>query len=239
MSERSIQFDGLLVNGQTGGEHSATFARTLLRIELATTGVNPASADLKVQVRLAGVANAAIFTLPAGLKYAENLASGSGIAIAANVIEDWIITTAAGASDLVVTATYSESLAAGAGAPYIAIGDIAGDIPQEFLIEALDDDSDGTADAGAWDNLYASVANDVDGILSAGGLTLPLTAPYAPAVIKAAKMFALEKLYNRRGVTGDERNPWSAKAKDAREKLKDWISTQKFASWGSDDPIDL
>lgn len=100
---------------------------------------------------------------------------------------------------------------------YIAQSDIAGELPPEFLVEALDDDRDGVADESAWDALQAAVSRDIHDLVSARFAT-PLASPYPPAVVGAAAILTLEKLYARRGYTPD-RNPWSAQAKEAREKL--------------------
>lgn len=100
--------------------------------------------------------------------------------------------------------------------PYLLQSDIEADIPAPFLTEALDDDNDGVADEGMWDAVAASVSTEIDGIL---GQRFPVPFATVPAVVKAAaQILALEKLYNRRGITG-EKNPWTKQAEAARTKL--------------------
>lgn len=101
---------------------------------------------------------------------------------------------------------------------YINIEDLAGEIPQEFLTQALDDNSDGVADDGAWAAIAAAASEDVDALLS-GRYATPFSAPIPALVKRATRVFSLEKLYLKRGVSGD-RNPWTKQADDLRALLQ-------------------
>ena len=101
--------------------------------------------------------------------------------------------------------------------PYFLRTDVVGRIPPQYLTDALDDDEDGQEDAGLFDNLVATVSNDVDGYL-AGIFTTPFFDP-APAQVKAAALVLFfEALYDRRPV-GDN-NPWRARANEWRSRLQ-------------------
>ena len=98
---------------------------------------------------------------------------------------------------------------------YLALSDLEGQIPPQFLIQALDDDNDGVVDA--WEQVQASAAEDVDALLE-GRFTVPLTLSPLPKIIKrAAIAFACELCYRRRG-TADAENPWKGRA-DAFRKI--------------------
>lgn len=94
--------------------------------------------------------------------------------------------------------------------------DIEANLPPSFLVQALDDDGDGIEDAGAWAKVSAAVDADIDGYLSR---RYPLPLPTIPRILRAfATSLALEKLYNRRGMTGDK-NPYTTAANTARDHL--------------------
>lgn len=104
---------------------------------------------------------------------------------------------------------------------YVTQDDLAGYLPPDFLLEALDDDADGVEDAGLWALLVAAVEDEIDSILGQR-YTVPFSSP--PAVVThSARLLALEALYQRRGVHGDA-NPWASRAQAQREKL-DRIAT--------------
>lgn len=93
-------------------------------------------------------------------------------------------------------------------------------IPPAFLLEALDDDNDGTEDSGLLAALLASVDDEVDGYLEARH-SLPL--PTVPRMVATAALhLACEALYARRGYHADSepRNPWSGRADSARALLR-------------------
>lgn len=99
---------------------------------------------------------------------------------------------------------------------YISQADLKGMVPEEYLTEALDDDSSGVADTGMWDLVATAVDEEIDGRL-AGRFEVPISP--VPDVIKAAaKVLAANLLYKRRGVS-DEVNPWTGDAKYWKEKL--------------------
>ncbi len=101
---------------------------------------------------------------------------------------------------------------------YITIEDLGAEIPTKFLTQALDDNGDGAADAGAWDAIATAASDDVDAFL-AGRFTTPFgqgNAPIPPLVKRATRIFALEKLYLKRGITN---NPWTKQADAMRDKL--------------------
>ncbi len=95
---------------------------------------------------------------------------------------------------------------------------LAGSIPPEFLLEALDDDRDGEADAGVWAAVEAAAAGEVDSRLGAR-YAVPLAAPLPPVVAEAARVFVLELLHQRRGVA-PEANPWRPQADAMRRRLE-------------------
>jgi phage gp36-like protein len=101
---------------------------------------------------------------------------------------------------------------------YVALSDLSGSIPAEFLTQALDDDGDGVIDDGGFDSIAADVGTDIDAYL---GLryALPLAPPYPPVVLSAAKVLACERIYKRRSIE-DSKNPWSAQAGQIRTMLK-------------------
>jgi phage gp36-like protein len=100
---------------------------------------------------------------------------------------------------------------------YITIEDLAGEIPDAFLVEALDDNGDGLADAGAFDTIALKASGDVDALLS-GRYSVPFTGTIPALVKQAARVFVLEMLYKKRGVA-DNANPWSTRANQLRSQL--------------------
>lgn len=104
---------------------------------------------------------------------------------------------------------------------YLSLSDLNGQIPPQFLVQALDDDNDGVVDA--WDAVKAIVQEEVDSLLE-GRFAVPLTFDPLPKIIKrAAVAFACELCYRRRG-TADAENPWKGRA-DAFRKTLGMIST--------------
>ncbi|MEM8954352.1 MAG: phage protein Gp36 family protein [Verrucomicrobiota bacterium] len=101
---------------------------------------------------------------------------------------------------------------------YIAQTDIEGRIPPDFLLQALDDNSDGAADTGVWDRVAEDACQAVDARLAQRYET-PFSTTDPPTIVKAAaEVFALEILYLRRGVAATE-NPWTSQAETWRKKL--------------------
>lgn len=102
--------------------------------------------------------------------------------------------------------------------PYLASTDLHGLLPPAFVAEALDDDRDGSADSGVWDAVEEDAAGQIDSRLG-GRYSVPFTAPLPAVVVEAAKVFACELLYQRRGMSG-EANPWTARANAMRKRLE-------------------
>jgi phage gp36-like protein len=101
---------------------------------------------------------------------------------------------------------------------YVAQTDLKGKIPDDLLLQALDDNNDGVADDGVWDQIAADVDKAINGPLE-GRYTVPLAAPYPSVVQDAAVVFACEAIYMRRGLAGDQ-NPWIKRADALRKRLE-------------------
>ena len=86
---------------------------------------------------------------------------------------------------------------------YIAQSDLKGLIPAEFIIEALDDNRDGIADADAWAEVVAEVQEAIDGPLSTRFPT-PFAEPLPKIIKRCARLFAVERLFSRRGAAPDK-----------------------------------
>ncbi len=99
---------------------------------------------------------------------------------------------------------------------YCDLSDIQAIIPPDFLTQALDDDGDGIADAGAL--VIAGACREVDAILGVR-YTVPLD-PVPPVATHAAVTLAAEACYLRRGAAGDK-NPYHAAAAAVRQQLRD------------------
>lgn len=86
------------------------------------------------------------------------------------------------------------------------------------LNNALDDDGDGQVEKGLLDRLIVSASNQVDGFLQ-GRYVTPIAS--APAiVIEASLVFSIEKIYNRRKQSTEEKNPYEERATEMRKRLK-------------------
>jgi len=88
------------------------------------------------------------------------------------------------------------------------------------LVEALDDDGGGddTAVAAACARVITRASAAVDAFL-AGRYPVPLS-PVPALASEAALVFSCELLFNRRRQAADEKNPYTARAHDFRERLK-------------------
>jgi hypothetical protein len=115
MATERIQFSlpGLLTVDQVSQQARATYARTLKYVRLSTLGINPSGADITVQLRLAGVAQATTYSLPAGLKSAENTAAS--VAVPLNTWHDFIVVTTGDAADLIVEAEFEVAVTVSGG----------------------------------------------------------------------------------------------------------------------------
>ncbi len=100
---------------------------------------------------------------------------------------------------------------------YVLLANLEADLPPQFLIEALDDDSDGVIEATTWNKVAAAVAAEIDGLLGQR-YTVPFQNPLPAIIPHAARILALHKLYQRRGVE-DKANPFAKSAEDIRAKL--------------------
>jgi phage gp36-like protein len=105
--------------------------------------------------------------------------------------------------------------------PYHTKASVTADVPAAFLLEALDDNRDGTEDAGLYDQLAANASESVDAYLG-GRFAVPFTTDIPPLAITASRIFCLESLYGRRGYSKDTDppNPWYAQAEAIRDRLK-------------------
>lgn len=103
---------------------------------------------------------------------------------------------------------------------YVERAQIEALVPPAFLLEALDDDNDGTEDDGVFDAIVTGAQDEVDSYL--GAVTPVPFAGTVPSLAKvAAKLFVLEALFARRGYSKDTdpRNPWASQATGMRAKL--------------------
>lgn len=98
--------------------------------------------------------------------------------------------------------------------PYITLTDLQGLIPGPFLAQALDDDGDGQADPAVLNQVLADASQQVDAAL---GAKAPFSNPLPAKVVNAAKYFAVEQLYKRRGKPDE--NPFKDDIKAIRDDL--------------------
>lgn len=91
-------------------------------------------------------------------------------------------------------------------------------IPGPHLVDALDDDRDGAADAGLLATILTQASNAVDSYL-AGIYTVPFVDPIPPVCKESGCVFACEMVYARRGVPADE-NPFTKRANFWRDRLE-------------------
>jgi phage gp36-like protein len=101
---------------------------------------------------------------------------------------------------------------------YVTQAQIETAIPAQHLVEALDDDRDGSADAGLLDSVIAQASQAVDAFLSPR-YDVPFDDPAPSPVAESAFVFVCELLYQRRGLHGDE-NPFTERADAWRKKLE-------------------
>jgi len=100
---------------------------------------------------------------------------------------------------------------------YVTQAQVETNIPPDYLRQACDDDGDGVADAGVLAAILEQASKDADAPLAAQYDT-----PFAvvPALVaKAARVFACELVYARRGAHGDA-NPWTKQADALRTQLE-------------------
>lgn len=92
--------------------------------------------------------------------------------------------------------------------------DLAGEMPLKSIVDALDDDGDGEADAAAWAAVQASAEERISDAFAGS-----VPARYASACGYARKVFVLEILFRRRGFA-DGKNPYSSQASKAEDRLR-------------------
>lgn len=103
---------------------------------------------------------------------------------------------------------------------YVTRAQITAKLPPQFLLQALDDNGDGTEDADLFDAVVSGADAEVDGILGQR-FSVPFTGTVPPIVGQASLIFVLDTLYLRRGYgTEANPNPVAGRAKDMRTKLQ-------------------
>lgn len=102
---------------------------------------------------------------------------------------------------------------------YILQSALKGKVPDDLLLQALDDDADGVADDGVWESIAEDVDQAINGRLE-GRYAVPLAEPLPSVVLESATVFAAEAIYLRRGLSGDQ-NPWTKQADTFRKRLED------------------
>ena len=101
--------------------------------------------------------------------------------------------------------------------------DLKGLMPLKRIVESLDDNGDGAADADAWTEVLKA-ADERVGDAFGGSVPSELT----DSVGYARKVFCVEILFTRRGFSGD-RNPFSSRAKDQESRLRKLASGEDNA----------
>lgn len=101
---------------------------------------------------------------------------------------------------------------------YLTMAHLVAEVPPQFVTEALDDNGDGSADAGLFDQIVSNVQAEIDGLLGQK-YTVPFSNPIPAVVVDAAIKLTGEKLYTRRGLEGDK-NPFAKRAAEVRALLK-------------------
>ncbi len=96
----------------------------------------------------------------------------------------------------------------------LTIGDLAGDMPEQMVVAALDDDRDGFADEAPFRAALASANARAEAVF--GGA---VPAKYASPAAYAVRVFLLDLLYRRHG-DADAANPWAARAEAEAARLR-------------------
>lgn len=100
---------------------------------------------------------------------------------------------------------------------YTSQAEVEALIPARLLAEALDDDGAGMAAEGMLAQLITNAEVAVDGLIGSA-VVLPLAEPLPKSVRRAALVFVLESVHQRRQVSG-EANPWSKEA----DRWRSWL----------------
>lgn len=99
---------------------------------------------------------------------------------------------------------------------YVTRADVVAEIEPRRLAQLLDDDRDGSEDSGLFASLAAAVDAELDGALSLA-YSVPFTT--TPAFVRYAACVLMCDLMFRRAGTGDDLNPYKARAADVRGRL--------------------
>ena len=106
---------------------------------------------------------------------------------------------------------------------YLTMTHVTGNVPEKILIEALDEDGDGAADAAAWARVARDVKAEIDTALEQS-CAVPFENPLPALVVEAAHLIAVEKIYalsaKRRGDRPAAVNPFAARTANMRAMLK-------------------
>jgi phage gp36-like protein len=101
---------------------------------------------------------------------------------------------------------------------YLLQSDLEGRVPADVVIEALDDDRDGSADPGVFEKIVSDVEQAINGRLE-GRFSVPLDEPLPYSIREGAVILGCEALYLRRGRAG-EANPFYRQAEAFRARLE-------------------
>ena len=96
----------------------------------------------------------------------------------------------------------------------LTIDDLVGDMPERMIVEALDDDGDGFADAAAFNAALASANARAEAIF--GG---EVPERYARTADYAVRVFLLDLIHRRHG-DADDKNPWASIAVEQAQRLQ-------------------
>ena len=110
----------------------------------------------------------------------------------------------------------------------LTIDDLSGDMPEQMIIAALDDDRDGFADEKAFREALASANARADAVF--GGA---VPSQYSTAADYAVRVFLLDILYRRQG-DGEEKNPWARLAEAQEARLRALASGTEAIDGSSD-----
>ena len=101
---------------------------------------------------------------------------------------------------------------------YVDLSDMYALIPEAFLVQGLDDTQSGAVNADVWAQVAQTACDEIDGYLSARYAVPFDAAGVPPLVATAARVFAAEIIYRRRGLDGDK-NPFAKQAAEIRSRL--------------------
>lgn len=110
----------------------------------------------------------------------------------------------------------------------LTIDDLSGDMPEQMIIAALDDDRDGFADEKAFRSALASANARAEAVF--GGA---VPSQYSTAADYAVRVFLLDILYRRQG-DGEEKNPWARLAEAQEARLRALASGTEAIDGSSD-----